>query len=131
MKRFNLKSLVAAVCIAATPALAADFDGTRPLICSSIEAHDCELGVSCLRAVAEDLNVPQFIRLDFTAKTISAKGRTSKMQSHARSDGMLILQGVENKRAFSITINEQSGKLVGAIAADEEGYMIFGACTPL
>ncbi len=44
---------------------------------------------------------------------------------------MLVIQGFENKRAFSITISEQSGKLVGAIAADEAGYLLFGACTPL
>lgn len=130
MKRFNLKMTAAALCAAAMPVLAADFDGSKPLICSAIEAHDCELGISCLRAVPEDLNVPQFIRMNFTDKTLSARGRTSQMQGFQRSAGMLILQGFENNRAFSITINEQSGKLVGAIAADEEGYMIFGACTP-
>ena len=131
MKQFKMHVLAAALCAAVVPALAADFDGTKPLICSSIEAHDCELGVTCLRSVAEDLNVPQFIRMDFTKKTLSARGKTSQMQGYQRSQGMLIVQGVENNRAFSITINEQSGKLVGAIAADEEGYMIFGACTPL
>ena len=131
MKRFKLNVIAAAFCVAALPAIAADFDGSKPLICSAIEAHDCELGVTCLRAIAEDLNVPQFIRLDFAGKTLSARGKTSKMQNYQRSAGMLILQGVENNRAFSITINEESGKLVGAIAADEEGYMIFGACTPL
>jgi hypothetical protein len=131
MKRFKLHLLAAAFCVGAAPAVSADFDGSKALICSSIEAHDCELGVTCLRKVAEDLNVPQFIRLDFAKKTLSARGRTSQMQNYQRSGGMLILQGVENDRAFSVTINEQSGKLVGAIAADEEGYMIFGACTPL
>jgi hypothetical protein len=131
MTRFNLNLLAAAMSIAVAPAFAADFDGSKPLICASIEAHDCGLGITCERAIAEDLNVPQFIRVDFTAKTLSARGRTTKMQSHARSDGMLIVQGVENARAFSITISEQTGKLVGAIAADEEGFMIFGACTPL
>jgi hypothetical protein len=131
MKRIKLNLAAAILSATMAPALAADFDGSKPLICSSIEAHDCELGVSCLRAVAEDLNVPQFIRMDFTKKTLSARGKTSQMQGYQRSQGMLIVQGVENNRAFSITINEQSGKLVGAIAADEEGYMIFGACTPL
>jgi len=131
MKRFHMKFLVAAFCVAAAPGLAADFDGSKPLICSSIEAHDCGLGMTCERAIAEDLNVPQFIRLDFGAKTLSGRGRTTKMQSHARSGGMLIVQGFENSRAFSITISEQTGKLVGAIAADEEGFMIFGACTPI
>ena len=130
MNRFNLCVAAAAMCVAAAPAISADFDGSKPLICSAIEAHDCELGTTCLRAVPEDLNVPQFIRLDFGKKTLSARGRTSSMQGYQRSAGMLILQGFENNRAFSITINEQSGKLVGAIAADEEGYMIFGACTP-
>ena len=130
MKTFRIQLLAAALCIAA-PAIAADFDGSKPLICSSIEAHDCELGTTCQRAIAEDLNVPQFIRLDFGAKTMSARGRSSNMQSYQRSGGMLIVQGFENSRAFSITISEQSGKLVGAIAADEEGFMIFGACTPL
>ena len=57
MKRFKTKLLAAAFCAAVLPAVAADFDGSKPLICSSIEAHDCELGVTCLRKVAEDLNV--------------------------------------------------------------------------
>ena len=131
MKRFNFKLLAAALCVVAAPSLAADFDGTKPLICASIEAHDCGLGMTCERAIPEDLNVPQFIRLDFTAKTMSARGRSTSMQSSTRSNGMLIVQGFENSRAFSITISEQNGKLVGAIAADEEGFMIFGACTPL
>jgi hypothetical protein len=43
---------------------------------------------------------------------------------------MLVIQGFENSRAFSATISEKSGKLVGAIAADEAGYLLFGACTP-
>jgi hypothetical protein len=53
------------------------------------------------------------------------------MQSPARGNGLLVIQGFENTRAFSITISEESGKLVGAIAGDEEGFLIFGACTPL
>ena len=129
MMRFNLKFLAAALCIAAAPALAADFDGSKALICSTIETHDCAAGTTCERGLAEDINVPQFIRLDFAKKTISARGRTSTIR-YARSGGMLVIQGFENNRAFSATISEQSGKLVAAIAADEAGYLIFGACTP-
>jgi hypothetical protein len=129
MKRFN--SVALALCAAAAPAVGADFDGSKPLICSAIESHDCAVGVNCERGLAEDINAPQFIRLDFTAKTMSARGRSTPMKNFAHSDGMLVVQGFENKRAFSITISEQSGKLVGAIAADEAGYLIFGACAPL
>jgi hypothetical protein len=131
MKRFNLNLLAVALCVATASVMGADFDGSKPLICSAIEAHDCAMGMTCEKGLAGDINVPQFIRLDFAANTLSARGRTTKMQSHARGDGMLIVQGFENMRAFSITVSEQSGKLVGAIAGDEEGFLIFGACTPL
>jgi hypothetical protein len=131
MKRFNINLLAAALCVVAAPAVCADFDGSKALICSAIESHDCTVGNTCEKGLAEDINAPQFIRLDFTAKTMSARGRSTPMKNFARSEGMLVLQGFENKRAFSITISEQSGKLVGAIAADEAGYLIFGACTPL
>jgi len=127
----HLGSIAATLCVAAAPAVAADFDGSKPLICAAIDANDCALGIGCARGIAEDVNVPQFIRIDFSAKTITAAGRTSPMQSQARADGMLALQGFEGRRAFSITISESSGKLVGAIAGDEEGFLIFGACTPL
>ena len=131
MKRFRIKILAAALSIAVAPALAADFDGSKALICSTIETHDCAAGTICERGLAEDINVPQFIRLDFAAKTMSARGRTSAIGGYARSGGMLVIQGFENNRAFSATISEQSGKLVAAIAADEAGYLLFGACTPL
>ena len=131
MKRFNISLIAAALAVVVMPAIAAEFDGSKPLICSAIEANDCALGLGCAKGLATDVNVPQFIRLDFTGKTISARGRTSKILNQARANGMLTIQGVENRRAFSITISENSGNLVAAIAGDEEGFMIFGACTPL
>ena len=131
MKRFSINLIAAALSAAMAPAVAADFDGSKPLICSAIEANDCAMGVGCAKGLAEDVNVPQFIRFDFNSKTLSARGRTSKMLTHIRAGGMLTIQGIENSRAFSITISENSGNLVGAIAGDEEGFVIFGACTPL
>ena len=72
MKRLDIKLMVAALCVAVAPAVAADFDGSKPLICSTIETHDCAVGTNCMRGLAEDINVPQFIRIDLVAKTISA-----------------------------------------------------------
>jgi hypothetical protein len=131
MKRFNNVFLAAALSAIAVPALSADFDGSKPLICSAIEANDCALGAECQKGLAEDVNVPQFIRLDFSKKTMSAGGRTSPMHHQAREGGMLMMQGFENYRAWSVTINETTGKLVGAIAGDQEGFLIFGACTTM
>ena len=131
MKRFNNVFLAVALCAVALPALSADFDGSKPLICAAIEANDCALGADCQKGLAENLNMPQFIRLDFTKKTMGAGGRSSPIQHQVREGGMLVMQGFENYRAWSITINETSGKLVGAIAGDQEGFLVFGACTTL
>ena len=131
MKQFNQLFLATALCAIATPVLSADFDGTKPLICSALEANDCALGTTCRKGLAESVNVPQFIRLDFSKKTMSAGGRSSPIQRQARDGGMLVMQGFENYRAWSISINETTGKLVGAIAGDQEGFLVFGACTTL
>ena len=131
MKRFNNVFLAMALCAVALPALSADFDGSKPLICAAIETNDCALGTDCQKGLAENLNMPQFIRLDFTKKTMGASGRSSPIQHQVREGGMLVMQGFENYRAWSITINETSGKLVGAIAGDQEGFLVFGACTTL
>ncbi len=100
MKRFPIHMLAVALSVAAASAVAADFDGSKPLICSAIESHECEVGTDCLRGLAEEVNAPQFIRLDFTKKTMSARGRSTPMKNFVRGDGMLVIQGFENKRAF-------------------------------
>jgi hypothetical protein len=46
-----------------------------------------------------------------------------------RLDGRLILQGGENGRGWSATINEESGQLTAAVVEDYFTFSIFGACT--
>jgi hypothetical protein len=65
------------------------------------------------------------------AAAVAAALASESALPQQRFDGMLIVQGFESSRAFSVTISEANGKLVGAIAADEEWFMNFGACTPL
>jgi hypothetical protein len=115
----------------AAPALAAGIDGSRSLLCSTVEANDCASGTARVRGLPQDIDVPPFVKLDFAGRTISARGRTSAIQRAARLNGMLIVQGSENSRAFSITVSESTGKLVGAIAGDGEAFVLFGACSPL
>jgi hypothetical protein len=113
----------------ALQAWAGDFDGTRPFICSVIDTNDCALGTACIHGIAEDVNLPQFVKVDFQAKQISARGRTAPIQTSSRSNGMLMIQGEQDRRAFSLTIAEDTGAMVAAVAGDGEGFMVFGACT--
>jgi hypothetical protein len=130
MKTFKQYAMTLVLGSLVASAGAADFDGSKPLICSAIEANDCASGAACAKGLAADINVPQFIRLNVPEKTVSARGRTSAIQNLSRGPGVIVVQGFENQRAWSITVWE-SGKLVAAVAGEEEGFVIFGACTAL
>ena len=52
-------------------AMSGTFDGSQPVICAVTETHECGEGVECERGLAESINLPQFILIDFKKKTIS------------------------------------------------------------
>jgi hypothetical protein len=121
--------LVPSVCAAAA------YDGSVPLICALIEVMDCEPGADCQRGAPESVNLPQFIKLNFTEKTLSTTEAAQRQQSTAMKDieqfdTRMILQGVEGGRAWSMVIAKDTGKISGTVADDQAGFIIFGACTP-
>jgi len=114
-----------------------DLTGTDKFLCSASTAAACCDDGQCASGSASDLNVPQFIQVDLAAKSISStkasgKFRSSVVQNAKRENGQILLQGMENGRAYSILINEKSGDLSAAIAGSFGcGITVFGACTPL
>jgi hypothetical protein len=114
---------------------AAIYDGSVPLICALIEVMDCAPGADCQRGAPESVNLPQFIKLNFTEKTLSTteaaqKQQTTPIKQLERFDSSLILQGVEGGRAWSLVIARETGKMSATVADDQSGFVIFGACTP-
>jgi hypothetical protein len=114
---------------------AATFDGSVPLICALIEVMDCEPGADCQRGAPESVNLPQFIKLNFTEKTLSTTESAQRQQSTAikhieQFDSRMILQGVEGSRVWSLVIAKETGKMAATVADDQAGFVIFGACTP-
>jgi hypothetical protein len=128
--------LAAGLGLLASPVSAAGIDGTAPLICASIKAFDCAANGDCLQGTAESVNVPQFIRLDFTEKVARAtrpdgEERTSQIDSVTQNDGVLILQGAQGGLGWSMAIARDGGKMALTAAGEQVGFVIFGACTPL
>jgi hypothetical protein len=115
---------------------AQDFDGKKPLICSTIEVYDCEPGADCIKGQARDIDAPQFFFLDFEsgmARTVRAgsEERTSAIKTVQSDSGQLILQGAQYGRAWSATISQESGTLVLSVAGEDVAFVLFGACTPM
>jgi hypothetical protein len=112
---------------------AADFDGSKSLICALKDDYECSPD-GCERVTSESINLPQFIRLDFKDKKVSTvregvQVRTTPLERLDRQGGNLFLGGLEMGLAWSMVISEANGKMVLTMTGDQVGFMIFGACT--
>ncbi len=112
----------------------AAFDGSSPLLCVPIEVMDCEAGEGCIQTTAEDVNIPQFIRVDFDKKMASGTlengmDREVGIERMERENGMIVIQGGQQGRGWTATIGEETGKMTLTASGDRFGFIIFGACT--
>ncbi len=116
--------------------MAAEFDGSKPLACAIIEAIECAPGEACKKGAAQDLNLPQFLMIDFQKKLISGKrpnngGRLeAAIVSQTSQNGSIVLQGVQKGRGWNLTLVKRTGRMSVAAAGHDEGFVLFGACTP-
>lgn len=141
MKSAATAAWVASAVVSSTT-LAGDFDGEKPLVCSSIQAIECVIG-DCYLGLAEDINAPQFFRIDFKAGTIEAiaqgeEKRTTRIEHRDTFQGKLVLQGAEDGDgadnpgvAWSLAIDRETGNMVLTASGDDVGFLMFGACTTL
>ncbi len=130
------KPRVASILIAAlacTPGLAAaagPFDGSRPFLCAVTTIVECDAAGQCERQIPDGVNTLKFIRVDLAAQAVSADaGKKSQLKSVAHVDGELILQGSENGRGWSATVDEATGRMAAAVIDNEFTFSIFGTCT--
>ena len=123
-------------------AQAGSYDGSQNLLCAPQVAIECGPDGKCEQAMAASVNLPNFFQIDFSAKELSAvtgsdAKRTSKIKSMEFLDNKLFLQGaddgIKNVRdglAWSMSISQDTGRLVVSASGENEAFVIFGACTP-
>ncbi|MFC0400019.1 hypothetical protein [Paraburkholderia rhizosphaerae] len=131
MKR-TLTAISCAVASALVPtwSVAADFDGKTPLICATYDAHSCDPGVLCERALPGDIGLPQFMRVDFAKKTIEGTSRTTPIQSIDKTPGQVLMQGNELGFGWTMVIDSATGEMTSTIVNRDSTFVMFGACTP-
>jgi len=115
-------------------AAAGDFDGSRNLLCVPTDATQCEGAGSCIRVTVEEIGLPRFMNVEFKQKqlrgtVLGGEEQINEIQNIEKSpDGRTVLQGAENGRGWSMTIDPTTGDMSLAIAGDDIGYMLFGVC---
>jgi hypothetical protein len=116
--------------LAVSPVFADDvFDGTKPLLCASIEAIDCGPGEQCEKGIPEEMGAPQFLRIDFAKNEIAGPLRTTKIRSIEKDDAQIVLQGFEIGLGWTLAINRYTGNMKVTFAGGDAAFIIFGACT--
>ncbi len=133
----------ASLCVVATIATAADFDGSKPLLCAAATLSECIPGGVCEQVTSESINAPDFVRINFKKKiiTVDAPGQKNRPPSQIKSsaiiDEKLFLQGsdagkgVRDGLAWSVAIDQKNGKMVFTASGDAVAFVIFGACMTL
>lgn len=120
----------------ALPIAADDLKGTDRFLCAAIQAHLCSTDGQCETAAPWAWNMPEFMEVDLRAKKLhttqaSADNRETPIREVLREQGLIVLQGLERGRAFSVLINEVTGDASLAVARENLTVTVFGSCTPL
>jgi hypothetical protein len=128
----NIRNLVLlSLSLLALPALAADFDGSKPLLCATQAALDCSRGDDCAAGLPEEIGAPAFMRLDLAKKTVIGPQTTSEILLQDKSGKQLLLQGREAGFGWTIVVDQQSGELTVTLTNRNGAYVLYGACTVL
>ena len=127
MRHIRISALWALSCLA-TASFAADFDGSKPLICAPVSAIDCMRGDDCLTGLPEDIGAPAFMRIDFSKKAVSGPKSVSPILLQEKSAGQLLLQGREGTFAWSMALDAASGEMSLTLVSAKSTYVLFGSC---
>ena len=125
-----------AALLAVWPLYADELTGADAILCSAVAATQCSADGECSSGPPWNWKIPQFLEIDLKKNVIrttqaSGENRSTPIKNTERSDGKIFLQGVEQGRAFSFVISEQTGMASAAIAADGITVTVFAACTTL
>lgn len=105
------------------------FDGTKTLLCASIEAIDCVPGTPCDRDLPDVIGAPQFITIDFKGQKIIGPNRTTPVLHQEKSDAQILLQGIELDMGWVFVLDRLTGKFSASLTNKGGAFVIFGACT--
>ncbi|MGF6485002.1 hypothetical protein [Paraburkholderia sp. JPY419] len=110
---------------------AADFDGSKRLMCATIDAHACDPGIACTRALPADLGLPKFLTLDFDKRAVVGPAHTTPMLSVTKEADQLVMLGNEMGFGWTLAVDSTDGEMTLMVANRNDAFVLFGNCTPL
>jgi hypothetical protein len=136
----NKVRVLIAICCSAAASSAVALDTSKPFLCAVAQVNECLDGLGCEQVLPEVVNAPTFIWVDVKKKLIRINQDTggSGIATVTRLSGRHILQGTEeidskapSNAAWTLSIEDDTGRFVGAAALQQASITLFGACTEL
>jgi hypothetical protein len=112
---------------------AGKYDGSAPMLCAVTAVSECTADGKCERSAPQaGNNLPTFMRVDVKGEVLRAddgSGRKTEIKGSSVVDDRLMLQGIENGKAWSMVIKSDTGRWGGSVVEDDGSFALFGACT--
>lgn len=139
MKRLLLTFVATSLGLAAN---AADIDGKASLICANVELYECVSGRDCQAVTAQSIEASNLLKVDFRKKQVSGVGPAASrpataIETRETAGGRIYLQGVDTDAesgdglAWTMVIDQESGRMSLTAAGDDVVFNVFGSCTPI
>jgi hypothetical protein len=130
VKRSALLPTLLALALAGT-AGAEGLDASKPLRCAVGEAAECDEQAACEAVTLEQIELPAEWRVDFAAKQlVSLDGqRTSPIAALDVLETLLVLQGHQNGRGWTLVLERATGRLSATIVTAEGAFVLAGGCS--
>ena len=140
MRGLILAGLITTSAMVAVPAIADQFDGKRPLLCSAFRMFECDLSGGCLPVTAEEIGSASSWTVDFKKKQFTGTTKGAEPNAIDRVemlDGKLFLSGIQDGLpverdgvAWSVSINNPDGVMTMMVAGEGVGIVGLGSCVP-
>ena len=142
LKKVFILAVCLGICLPGSVFAASLADG-KAVLCSLIDVIECQPGGDCVRSDASGVNLPYFVKVDIADKVLRLpqaedSNRSTAIQAITRLDGKLILQGAEDgvdeeddAVGWTMSIDEEDGRMIFSATRETSGFVIFGACTQL
>ena len=130
MNRLAHRLVLLAAFLPPGAAIAADFDGSRPLICAPSEAMDIRPGDEVVKERPADIGAPSFLRVDIANKTISGPKRVTPIKYVEKDDTQILLQGTELGFGWTLALDQRVGDMTLTFVDRRGAVVLTGRCTP-
>ena len=106
-------------------------DATKAMGCALAEASECDEAAQCSDVAVADIELPDIVHVDFAAKLLSSpdRQRTSPISAVEVLDAVLVLQGHQNGRGWTMVVERATGRLSATVTDAEGVFVIAGGCT--